>query len=43
MQKLGIDATGINTYIAAQGTLPTTSIDAAIAKVASQEFIGLYP
>jgi hypothetical protein len=42
MQKLGISDTDINTYIAAHGTLPTTSVDAAIAAVATQEYIALY-
>lgn len=42
MQKLGIDAGAIATYVGAQGTLPTTSISAAIAQVATQEFTALY-
>ncbi|HEV8081683.1 MAG TPA: SusD/RagB family nutrient-binding outer membrane lipoprotein [Chitinophagaceae bacterium] len=42
MKKLGVDAADIATYIAAQGTLPTSSIDNAIAQVANQEFIALY-
>ena len=42
MQKLGIAESAIVAYITAQGTLPTISINAAIAKVASQEFIALY-
>ena len=42
MQKLGINTGSINTYIAANGTLPTSSVNAAIAAVASQEFIALY-
>ncbi len=42
MEKLGIDETAINTYIAANGTLPTTSVDAAINKLAQQEYIALF-
>lgn len=41
MEKLGIAAGDINTYIA-KNALPVTSINAAIAKVAEQEFIALY-
>jgi hypothetical protein len=42
MKKLGVPATAITTYIAANGILPVTSVDNAIAKVASQEFIALF-
>jgi hypothetical protein len=42
MQKLGISDTDIDTYIVAHGTLPATSVDAAIAAVATQEYIALY-
>jgi hypothetical protein len=42
MEKLGVSTGAINTYVAANGTLPTTSVDAAIAQVASQEFIALF-
>ena len=42
MQKLGISDAGIATYITANGILPTTSADAAIAAVALQEYIALY-
>jgi hypothetical protein len=41
MEKLGVPAGSINTYIAANGTLPL-SINAAIAKVSAGEFIALY-
>jgi hypothetical protein len=42
MEKLGVDAASIATYIASNGILPTTSVDAAIAAVATQEYIALY-
>lgn len=42
MQKLGVSAADANAYIAAQGTLPTTSVGAAIAKVSLQEYLALY-
>jgi len=42
MTKLGVAPADITTYVAANGTLPVTSVDAAVAKVASQEFIGLF-
>jgi hypothetical protein len=42
MEKLGVDESAIETYISAQGTLPVTNINDAIAKVATQEFIALY-
>ncbi len=42
MRKLGVSESAIETYIAAQGTLPTSSVNEAIAKVAMQEFIALY-
>lgn len=41
MKKLGIVEAAINTYVNANGTLPT-STDAAIARVAAQEYIALY-
>lgn len=41
MEKLGVEATSINTFIAANGTLPA-SVDAAIGQVALQEYIALY-
>ena len=41
MQKLGVSESDIETYVAAQGTLPVT-INDAIAKIATQEFIALY-
>jgi len=42
MEKLGVNSTDIDAYIAAHGTLPTTSVDDAIAAVAVQEYIALY-
>jgi hypothetical protein len=42
MTKLGISPTVISSYIGANGTLPTTSVNDAIAKVSSQEFIALF-
>ena len=42
MEKLGVPTAAMNTYIAANGTLPTTSTDDAIAKLASQEFTALF-
>jgi len=42
MQKLGISTASTNAYIAAHGTLPVSSVNAAIAGVANQEFIALY-
>ena len=42
MTKFGINQTAIDTYIAANGTLPTTSMDDAIGKVAQQEYIALF-
>jgi len=41
MQKLGVAPAAITTYITANGVLPT-SANAAIAQVASQEFIALF-
>lgn len=41
MTKLGIDPLAINAYLAVNGTLPAT-VTAAIATVASQEFIALF-
>jgi SusD/RagB-like outer membrane lipoprotein len=41
MNKLGISQNAINTYLGANGTLPATPA-AAIAQVASQEYIALY-
>jgi hypothetical protein len=42
MSKLGVAGADISTYLAANGTLPVTGVDAAIAKVASQEYIALF-
>ena len=42
MQKLGVATPAITTYVTANGILPVTSTDAAIAKVASQEYLALY-
>ena len=42
MQKLGIADSTIDQYITANGTLPTTSVNDAIAAVAVQEYIALY-
>ncbi len=42
MNKVGVDAGGVSAYVAANGTLPTTSITAAIAKVSLQEYLALY-
>ena len=42
MQKLGVDDASAAAYIAVQGSLPTGSVNAAIAKVALQEYIALY-
>jgi len=42
MEKLGISSDDINAYIAANGTLPASSVGAAIAKVADEEFKALY-
>lgn len=42
MAKLGITPGDINAYLLANGTLPVTSINAAIAKIAQQEFTALY-
>lgn len=41
MQKIGVDGGDITTYLAANGTLPGTT-DAAIAKVASEEYVALF-
>ena len=41
MTKLGVSTANIATYITANGTLPTSSTDAAIAQVA-QEYFALY-
>jgi hypothetical protein len=41
LEKLGVSAAAINTYVTANGTLPST-VDAAIAQVAAQEYIALY-
>ena len=41
MEKLNIPSADINTYIAANGTLPGT-LDAAISKVSAEEYIALY-
>ncbi len=42
MTKLGVDQASINTYVAANGTLPTTSADSAIGQVAVQEYLALF-
>jgi hypothetical protein len=42
MQKLGVAAGDITTYLGAHGTLPTTSVDAAISQVATEEYTALY-
>lgn len=42
MQKLGISSADVATYITAQGSLPTTSVDDAIAAVSTQEYLALY-
>lgn len=42
MQKLGVPAPAAATFLAANGTLPITSVNAAIAKVASQEYVALF-
>lgn len=42
MEKLGVDAAATTTYIAANGILPITDINAAIAKVSLQEYLALY-
>jgi hypothetical protein len=42
MEKLGVSDADADNYIAAHGTLPTTSVDAAIAAVSTQEYIALY-
>jgi hypothetical protein len=42
MKKLGVSDADAATYIAANGTLPTTSVDAAIAKIAQEEYIALF-
>jgi len=42
MTKLGVSPAKIAAYLAANGTLPMTSTDDAIAKVASQEFTALF-
>ncbi len=41
MQKLGVGAGAINTYIAAHGSLPATAAG-AIAQIAAEEYIALY-
>jgi len=42
MEKLGLDAASIATYITAHATLPVTNVNVAIAAVATQEYIALY-
>ncbi len=42
MNKLGVAAGDIATYIAANGTLPATNVTAAVAKVSLQEYLALY-
>ena len=41
MEKLGVSGANITTYLAANGILPV-GVDAAIAKVAEQEYLALY-
>jgi hypothetical protein len=41
MQKLGVSTANITTYLAANGTLPSTNTG-AIAQIASQEYIALF-
>jgi len=41
MTKLGVETADINTYLAANGTLPGTT-DAAIAQVAAEEYVALF-
>ena len=41
MEKLGVSGVNITTYLAANGILPV-GVDAAIAKVAEQEYLALY-
>jgi len=42
MAKLGVDTAAANAYITQYGTLTTTSVDAAIAQVATEEYYALY-
>lgn len=42
MSKLGVGSAAITVYLAANGTLPTSSVDAAVSQVASQEYIALF-
>ncbi len=42
MNKLGVAGGAVSTYVAANGSLPTTGITAAIAKVSLQEYLALY-
>jgi Starch-binding associating with outer membrane len=42
MAKLGVAPADIATYLAAHGTMPTTSVDDAIAFIANEEFTALY-
>jgi len=42
MTKLGVAGGDITTYITAHATLTTTSVDAAIAQVAREEYYALY-
>ena len=42
MTKLGVAAPAIATYLAANGVLPVSGADAAIAQVAAQEYIALF-
>ncbi len=42
MTKLGIAASQITPYVAANGTLPVTSADDAIAALAAQEYLALF-
>lgn len=42
MTKLGVAPADITTYLAAHGTMPTTSVSDAIAFIANEEFTALY-
>jgi hypothetical protein len=42
MTKLGVKDADIATYLAANGTLPVTSANAAITQIAAQEYLALY-
>ncbi|HVU58277.1 MAG TPA: SusD/RagB family nutrient-binding outer membrane lipoprotein [Puia sp.] len=42
MKKLGVKDADIATYITSHGQMPTTSVDNAIAFIATQEYLALY-